>query len=365
MPSLLNNFSLSLFLLTLFTSALIMSSNNAFAEYYIEADVMIYSEPVTVHGALNEWTGAFFGGTVAVTHDAFETGWTQERFQIGLIRRYDYELEFSADTAEITYKLKNDIPLDINRVYQLDLLVRHTYSQGARLRLTKKFNPRLNVTYGLSFLQGLKLTEGRIYGTATTTTDSEYDIEFYIDYYYSEDHIFKRNVNSPKGYGISTDIKLEYQATQNYRLNLDIIDLLGRMIWLKTPRTTEQLASNNGTIDSDGWFVSPPKRKGRNSEPDYVQKLRPKIALTNRYTLTNTIELFAGIYRTSAITLFDVGAVYSISDNSVLHLSYMPALRAITLGTETKHGYFSITSNRTEFQKSNILAAKFGIKIPF
>ena len=137
----------------------------ASAEYYTETNLIAYSEPVTVHGALHEWKSEFFGGTKALTHDSIETGWRQDQYEIGLLRRYDYELEFSRDTAEITYNIKNKFPLDVNRVYQLELLVRNSYSEGAYIRYATSYSPKLMVTYGVSLLQGIELTEGRIKGS--------------------------------------------------------------------------------------------------------------------------------------------------------------------------------------------------------
>ena len=88
-------------------------------ELYADADLFWYSEPVSIESMIHDWDGPFHGGTAALTHNIAEIGFGTESWQFSVLTRYDYEMEFSPDTAEFYYLMRNELPLPIGRIYRL------------------------------------------------------------------------------------------------------------------------------------------------------------------------------------------------------------------------------------------------------
>ena len=201
---------------TLLVGVFLTHASGAFAGVYVDTSLFAYSEAVTIKGAIDGWSGDFSGGQAAITHNWVETGVTYQQWKLGILKRYDYELEFSPDTADFVYRTENKLALEMGKTYHLDLKARHTYSEGVRLSHEFKTVKDLDLTLGLSYLRGLELTEGVLQGTATALSASDYDFEFGVDYFYSKDSLLDREVQAPSGDGYSVDLHLVWQPTTDF-----------------------------------------------------------------------------------------------------------------------------------------------------
>ena len=283
----------------------------AFADIYIDSSLFAYSEPVTVKGAMNNWSGPFRGGQAAITHNWLETGVSQGPWRLGIFKRYDYELEFSPDTADFIYRMENKQALQAGKTYQLDLRVRHSYSEG--VRLSHEFHPEkgLSLALGLSYLRGLRLTEGALQGEATAVSANDYDFKFDVDYFYSKDSLFDREVHTPSGQGYSLDLLLVWRPDTQLTASLTVKDLVGRIDWRNTPRTRATASSDVKEYDENGYVIYRPVLSGYESNEDFTQILPRKSSLLVSYRVLPTTRLVTRIYHTPAVTLTQVGQTTS------------------------------------------------------
>lgn len=332
---------------------------NVFADLYISSDMFAYSEPVTVKGAFKGWQGTFRGGDTAVTYNRLETGVIHKRWKLGIFKRYDYEIEFSSDTADFIYRIENKKPLEIGKTYELDLRVRHSYFDGVRLSYDLQPAKHLNLTVGASYLKGQRLTEGSLQGTATALSENDYDFEFYVDYFYSRDSLFGRKVQSPTGNGYSMDIHILWQPTAAFTTSLTIEDLIGRINWNKAPRTKATATSNVKEYDEDGYVIFKPAISGFETNENFTQTLHRKSTLKASYLIIPDIHLLGRVYNTKVITLAQLGAEYFLNEGESLQFLYMFDAEAITVGYRTQNGSFSVISDSIKFSSAHTFGLNF------
>lgn len=351
----------SLMQIIVFICLLLIEGVVAYADVYFDTSLFAYSEPVTIKGAMTGWEGPFSGGRAALTHNWIETGVAYQKWKFGFIKRFDYELGFSQDTADFLYRIENKQPLQAGKTYQLDLTARHTYSEG--LRLSQEFEPAagLNLVLGVAYLRGLRLTEGTFKGSATALSESDYDFQFDVDYFYSKDALFDREVQPPDGEGYSIDLSLAWQPVADFGAVLQIKDLYGLIYWENAPRTTATALSDVKEYDENGYVIYRPVLSGRESNENYTQKLPRKIAMQADYRILAKTHLVGRIYYTKVVTLTQGGVEYSLTDSSRLQLLYMFETSAVTLGYKKKDVYLALTSDSTEFNTAHT----FGLNMYF
>ena len=329
------------------------------AGVYIDTDLFAYSEPVTIKGAYNNWSGPFRGGGTAFTHNRVETGVTYKTWSLGILKRYDYEMEFSPDTAEFAYRVENKQPLEVGRTYHLDLKARHSYSDGVRLSHQYQPTSNLQLMWGVSYLQGRTLTEGVLKGTVTALAEGDYDFEFDVDYLYSEDVLFDRAVQGPQGEGYSVDLNIDWQPLDDLTTSLTIKDLYGRIYWNNAPRTTATATSSVKEYDEQGFVVFKPALTGFETNENFTQTLPEKTTLLASYRLSQDVHLLARIYNAKAVTLNQLGVEYLLNEVGRLQFLYMLNTDALTLGYKNDYMNFAITSDSTKFSNAHVFGVRF------
>ncbi|MGD8642398.1 MAG: hypothetical protein PVG89_17305, partial [Gammaproteobacteria bacterium] len=213
------------------TVLLLIWSPLATAEFqpYLTLHSFTYVEPVSITYVFQNDNNRFEGGDTALTHNWVETGVVYNNFGVGIIGRYDYDLKFSEDTAEFYHLTNNKKPLPEGRTFDLYLNAKHVYSNGVRFSYGYALTSNTDINIGLSYLKGTRLTDGTIQGRGVVLSENDYDFQFDVDYFYSEDTIFERRVDSPQGKGYSVDLSLNWDISQKLGLDLNVIDLIGRI----------------------------------------------------------------------------------------------------------------------------------------
>ncbi len=232
--------------------------------FYIESST--YSDTVTVDSALNEWKGKDFDrGERQWTWNWFELGVEFDHFSIGYLYREDYDLRFSADMAELYWLSSNKLPLQPDRIFQLELNAAHYQARGIRLGWNDKFtflhNALFRYRLAASYLKAEDLIEGYLSGNALATSENEYEFNANLFYHYSEDRLFDRVVDEPKGEGYSIDAQFELLIAQ-HELFVDIKDIKAEIVWRDAPYTEGVTSSDNREYDSDGYVVVLPTLSG-------------------------------------------------------------------------------------------------------
>ncbi|MEJ2181195.1 MAG: hypothetical protein P8Y28_12370, partial [Gammaproteobacteria bacterium] len=279
--------------------------------------------------------------------------------------RYDYDLKFSEDTAEFYYLIDNKKPLPQGREFNLSLDAYNTQSEGVRFSYTHAFQRNSRFNIGLSYLRGIWLTDGSAQGRGVALSESDYDFQFDVNYYYSEDILFERNVGSPDGEGYSIDFSVDWEITPKFGFNLRVIDLIGRMYWQNAPYTTATASSDNKVYDRNGYLIYNPILSGFEGTDEFTQELEPQIKALINYKLTKKFAALGQIYSFYATNFYQLGVGYTLSRTSALNMLYMFETNAITIGYNMKYFNFSLGSDALDFSNANTLVLSINVANTF
>lgn len=335
------------------------------ANPYFVIDSFSHSESVPIKDATENWESPIKDGDDAFTYNWAEIGATYKAFGLGYLARYDYNLEYSQDTAEFYHLVNNKKSLPIGEQYNLHLVAKQTYSEGVRLSYHFRFNKQLDITIGGSYLKGLRLTDGSLSGTATAIAENDYNFSANVDYYYSEDVLFDRKVDSPNGVGYSIDSLINWSVGHQFKMHLGITDLIGRMHWSNAPNTTAVATSDTKEYDEDGYVKYNPVLSGYETNRDFTQKLDPRFNLQLNYSIVSRIGLVGQIYKFHPDTFYQLGGEYAFNASNQGQILYMFETNAISLGYIGKYFQFKIMSDSIDFDKSYIFAIKLNVHLQF
>jgi len=246
---------------------------------YARVETMTYSEPVSIESAFNEWKGDFKGGERQWTHNTLEAGVETERWSLGVFYRRDYDLRFTPDTAESYYKVQNQKDLTPGKTYLLDLRAQSFEAKGLRGSLALQPAATWKARIGLSIFEASALIDGSIRGQGSAITADSYHYDARVDYHYSEDLLFDRQVAPPSGWGAALDLRLEGEFTPWLRGRMRVDDLLGRIWWKDAPYTRANASSDREHYDAEGKVSFDPLISGvEGIDRRHVQRLSPRFA---------------------------------------------------------------------------------------
>lgn len=152
-----------------------------------------------------------------------------DRWRVGFVKRADYLLEYSKETAEFYTRLE-DNELEAG-VYDLDLRVNGLMSQGiyARYQIPINFRGHLGVTlYGL---QGSIVQLGTLSGSGEVFENGDFEYQYDLNYYFDHSRLLNSPEENVSGVGYALDIDLVYSLGRHWSLKGSIKDLANAMYW--------------------------------------------------------------------------------------------------------------------------------------
>jgi hypothetical protein len=335
------------------------------ANPYLVIDSFSLSESVPISDAMGDWESTVREGDKAFTYNWAEAGATYKAFGLGYLTRYDYALKYSPETAEFYHLVKNKKSLPLDRQYELELAAKHTYSKGLRLSYYFQFNEQLEVTIGGSYLKGVRLTDGALRGIATAVAENDYDFNANVDYYYSEDVLFDRKVDTPDGVGYSIDSLINWRIRRDLNMRLAVIDLIGRMYWSNAPNTTATATSATKEYDEDGYVIYKPTLSGYETNRDFTQTLDPRINLQLNYSLDSRTDLVGQVSKFHPRAFYQIGGEYAFNAGNRGQFLYMFETDAFSLGYIGKYFQVSLMSDAFNINKAYIFAFKLNVHLHF
>jgi len=183
-----------------------------------------------------------------------ETGlkayWGNISFNVA--HRIDYFVFTNPDTAQAFYLERTDQPLTTQDSYQLALKLHHQRSNGFRVGYQWQFDgfsTEINLGYwDVSASRESQIT-GEIFGDNNNNITGTAE----ITEYYNDKNFLKHTNNNNKwetdGYGITLDLAINWQVTDNFNVDVDIKDLY-------TQFSMKSLGFSQGNVDTDGTFIN-------------------------------------------------------------------------------------------------------------
>lgn len=300
---------------------------------YTEADLFTHTPSMALLDFIDDWSGPFHAGERAQAHGWVVAGVEYRNWGIGILHQQQMDLRFAEDTARFYYLTENKRELEPAHRYDIDLDFRYTVMQGVRLHRRFAAGSDFRAVAGVSLLQGLELLQGNLRGGVTPLSDRDYDFDnLRIDYHYSEDKLFDREVVAPQGEGMSLDLALQWNILKTLQTRLQGRNLLGHLRWKNAPHTTALVTSDNKEYDDEGYVTVHPALSGRHSTQHYKQRLLALWHFDAAYRASARQDILLEIYHTEAETLPSLGLGHHLNPESALKVLFTPSTQAWTLG---------------------------------
>lgn len=354
-----------LFVVCVLYHSSVLSLERPYVLPYFVIDTFSYSEPYSIHNAINGGEEPFTGGDTALTHNWGEIGVTYKKFGIGFVQRYDTDLQFSEDTAEFYHLINNRLTLPEGREFELSLEAKQYRTEGIRLSYTFDLLKKTRLNVGLSYLKGLELTDGSAQGYATILDYGDYNFQFDVDYYYSKDFLFERKVDSPQGQGYSLDFFFDWGITQNLNFKLRGIDVIGKLYWENAPNTTATATSAIKQYDRNGYVIYQPVLSGYESNYNFTQELKAQFKALLDYEWNSKLALLGQAYSFYTENFYQLGLRYSFNATSNMRALYMFETEAVSIGYEMKYFNVLITSDSFNVDEAHTFAFSLNILTTF
>lgn len=327
---------------------------------YLDLRSQFYSQPIAIKSIIDDWKPPFKGGDKALSYNRAETGVHWRNWQFGVLERYEYFLEFSPETAELFYLVENRLPLETGKQYALRIKVQQQRTRGLRLGYRHVFdNNKFALGLGAAFLQGKTLTEGDIQGSAHVTAENDYDFQFDVDYFYSRDVLFDRDVRAPRGNGYSLDIKLEWDPNEQFSAQLDIVDMLGEIFWTDTPYTRATGTSENKRYDENGYVRYDPIISGTETNKNFTQTLQRKVFLNARYRWIANGDLLAEVQDFGVERFSSIGAGWCYRHVNCFQGLFNTTAEALVFRYHRNNLRIELASDHRLIDRARYLAVQF------
>ena len=337
-----------------FLAAFLFHSAPGSAEehFFTRLDSFSWSEPVTIDAAINDWQGAFFNGQRQFSHTRFDFGLRFQNWEISAQYRRDISLRFTRDTAEYYYLSRNHIAVDPERRFSIDLRARQAETLGIRLGSIGHRWHRIELSSGISLFRAKQLIDGYIQGT-------ERNVD--VDYLYSKDVLFERDVPPPDGYGVSLDLSLNWSNSHGTTINIAAVDLPGFINWQHAPFTRATANIDQSHIDEQGYLTVEPLVSGiEGSRSNYWQHLHPQLHLAVTHRLSHSINALFD-YRYLDQNHFTAAGVEATARGNTFGIRYRAATGTIDICFGRAGMRLSIGADSIPLKDSRSLWLRFEI----
>lgn len=330
-------------------------------ELFFRANSFAFSEAMPVAQLVDELKGAApKKGDIAFTYNRAEVGVGLNDFELSFFQRYDYYIDFSPDTIDLWYGVENATSINKNRVFDILLRANHQRSRGATLAYTHKLDQSFQVKLAVSYLYADRLVDGVLAGSISTS-DEDYMGDVYVDYSYTEDILFDREVEGVNGDGYALDVFLAWDASDQLHINFSLEDLISEIIWEQVPVTNGRLSSNRVDLNDDGTITSKPNLTGNQGFRDYTQRLPVRADLKARYHLS---QRYAGVARWQRYDDFDypsIGIAYSADKKNNLEVTYNFITQGAMFAFKSRLYSFHLLSDQLSLSSAKTLSVGFSL----
>lgn len=335
-------------------------------ELFVEAESFSYSGTLQAGPIVDGFEGGRFrpGGTATFTHNEIKTGIKRGAFAIALLNRYDYTAEYSPDTADLYYRIENDLPVT-ERTYDLELDLHHIHASGLALESQHRIHQRAVLELRVAGLRAYRTLSGTAAGTVAFTADGRIEGGAEIDYLYEEDLLFDREVPAPRGWGWTSGASLLLDITEGTTARLWTDDPLSRIYWRNAPQTTATLLGGSAEIGEDGVYEPRPTIIGQNEIADAHTRYRPRHGASVRHDLPSGLSLSTD-YQTFLDEHFaSVEVAYHFSSGLRAGLSREFSTGALGVSLEAGNVFFRFHSDALSPHDAEYLNASFGASVSF
>lgn len=328
---------------------------------YVKTDCFTLSEPVSLSNLIsNQGKGDYVPGDHIWAWCRLEAGVRKNNLGFSVFQRYDYNGKFSEDTAEIVGLTVNKQDLPTGREFDISFSGTAFHSRGFRFSYHSDPFSWLSLNAGVSYLYADMLIEGGLKGNATVLSDKDYDYAADVNYQYTEDVLFDRQVSPAEGHGYSLDILARFLPAPSWTVDLEFTDLTGRIYWKDLPYTDALATSDRKEYDEDGYVHIDPVLTGYEGyHQRYTQRLSPRSRMGIAYAPHDHAFLVEG-YDQYGETAWAIGHRFKMDSLTTL-IKFWPQTHAVTLGFSKQTIAFEFSVDHVDIDKIRLFTLSFSI----
>ena len=290
---------------------------------FTELNSQTYSENFTIWGILDGIDDSIFtaGGDASFTHTEFAIGARKGKWELAAFSRYDYLAKYSPDTAFLTYADEAGVEAP-DGDYDISLQLDHSWNYGLRLGYRFDVTPRLKTQFRLSGILATDIVDGRLGGNVFLTDREVSEGVIDVDYRFTEDLLFLRDIDNTQGYGLSLDAIVNWQATERLDIELAAYDALSRIWWSDVPGTQADATTDILRTDDNGIFIVRPLLQGRNLSGSYSQILKARFKARADYKVLDRWSLSQEFFTTNGSYLTESGLHFKPTKRTHIGATY-------------------------------------------
>jgi len=353
------------FFLCINTSTANESSDTKY-QLYFDSHMFGYSETAPIKQIVDDMKGPYFdGGDHSFTHNIWEMGVKRNGWKAAYIIRYDYALDYNPDTAEIIYGDKNDISLEKNRVYDVDLDLIHSRSTGFKLGYEWQVKPKLFIGMDVSYLETNRFLKGDVSGEFSAA-DNDYTGEISLDYVYTKDYLLSRDVKIPTGRGYTLDIDWRWQSEDDlWKFSGKWTDLVSEITIKDAPFTTATASTDRVSFDDDGHINVKPVLSGVEGYRKEVLRFPKQTKVSGFYQFQPDLNLGLALYQYGDLNFPSTNVEYRLTDTFQLSAGFDYKSDAMTLGCSSSSFNVSLTSDRLSLDRARTFGLDISTNVEF
>lgn len=294
--------------------------------------------------------------------------WGNVSFNIA--HRFDYFVFTNPDTAQVFYLDRKNKPITSQDSYQLSLQLHHQRSNGFRVGYQwqlDNFSTEVNIGYwDVKATRNSQIT-GEIFGDENNNITGEAE----LTEYYSDNNFLKRENNESwktDGYGITVDIAMAWQITEQLLIDAQIKDLYSTY-------KLKGLGYSRGNVDTEGTFINAlggksylPLYRGVAGYKDYQFDLPEQVNLIANYqaeSLSNdnyTLGYIARYKRQGEINFYYAGLELALENSA---LTIMLDLENLSPELKYTNQWFEMVFATDRFDLDKAMQFSLGVSVNY
>ncbi|MCK5662383.1 MAG: hypothetical protein KAI17_02805, partial [Thiotrichaceae bacterium] len=278
-------------------------------------------------------------GDKALSVSRMTLGFEYKKYSFETIVRDDSYYDFDNETAQFIYLTNNKIPLENGKDYALYIKPDKSSSVGLRFGINQDITPRLKLSGFVSILKATDLVYGELNGHAMAINSNDYDFFFSSELYYEDDPLFERETDAISGFGYAIDLIVDYTINDKWRINLELLDVVGELSFDDAPYTSAEATSDIKVFDENGYLTYDPVISGVELNKDFVYQFNMQTHLSVSYQLSDKNNLVFEHYRLAGFDYQKLSLLQKIGRNQV---SWILIPELSTAGIKFEHPNFSI-----------------------
>jgi len=349
-----------LFILLFFPSEVLRAET----QIYSKIESLFYTPSQPFRQFESDWSAPYLKANRAIQYNWWELGFKYKNWSASIFHQEYGAIRYAPDSGEFYWLTENNKPLQIDRVYEVDIDVSYVEMQGFRLAHQFALSKSVKSEFGFSILKGSSLLSGSLKGNIIPLAEDDYEFDdIGIDYYYSNDFLFEREVSEPVGEGISVDWNLYWQRSRKTNITFEARNLYGYIKWRDTPYTVAKVSSDNKEYDENGYVIVHATLQGQHHSKNYYQRLPAIIKLRSVLQISDQWSVLFELFHTDLVSFPIFGATRFIGSSSMVEFFYTPNVDAIGLRFKNSKFAIHLSSDNLILNRSRYLSIGFQLSI--